>query len=244
MVAPTTKPSTPFYDTVVLGRIGKYRGVDLSAPRISPAPLGCTVLRDVRFWSRSAWMPWGDPEGWAKNIVRGMTEQDPVRAQALLGRIANDAIHREVEAELSPSFEILDEDERRRRNAESVVREGQGTFRARLLEAYKSRCAVTGEHTEPVLDAAHIQCYLGPRSNHVQNGLILTKEFHTLFDMGYVGVTPDYRVRVSPILHDRWKNGHRYYAYEDKPLLVLPSREAEQPSRAALDWHARVVFKA
>lgn len=42
-----------------------------------------------------------------------------------------------------------------------------------------------------VLDAAHIQPCLGPRSNHPQNGLVLTKEFHALFDRGYVTVTPE-----------------------------------------------------
>lgn len=27
-------------------------------------------------------------------------------------------------------------------------------------------------------------------SNHVQNGVLLTEEFHTLFDRGYVTITP------------------------------------------------------
>ena len=58
---------------------------------------------------------------------------------------------------------------------EIAEREGQGAFRVRLLRAYEGRCAITGEHTEPVLDAAHIQPYLGPGSNHIQNGLLLTK---------------------------------------------------------------------
>jgi hypothetical protein len=73
-----------------------------------------------------------------------------------------------AELELTP-FELAELDERKRMVAEAGVREGQGTFRARLLEAYDGRCAVTGEHTEPVLDAVHIQPYLGPRSNHIQN---------------------------------------------------------------------------
>jgi hypothetical protein len=47
-----------------------------------------------------------------------------------------------------------------------------------------------------VLDAAHIQPYLGPRSNHLQNGILLTKESHTLFDLGYVTMTPDHVIRV------------------------------------------------
>lgn len=232
------------YEAAFLQRIGRYRHLDLLDPRTPQGPLGCTVLRDARFWSRDKWIPWGGAQGWAPNIVRGKTERDPARAQVLLGHIANDALQREVEAELRPQFELIDTDERSRREAEVVVREGQGTFRARLLDAYGNRCAVTGEHTEPVLDAAHIQRYLGPRSNHVQNGLLLTKEFHTLFDLGLVGITPDYHVRVSRSLKDRWNNGRRYYAYDDRPLVAVPDRIDEQPSPAALDWHLKHTFVA
>lgn len=182
--------------------------------------------------------------GWSRNIVQSKSERDAARAEILLARIIDDAFHREVEAELRPRFELVDVDERRRREAEVVVREGQGTFRARLLDAYGNRCAVTGEHTEPVLDAAHIQRYLGPRSNHPQNGLLLTKEFHTLFDLGLVGVTPDYRVRVSRALKDRWQNGRRYYAYDEQPLVCVPGRSDDKPSPAALDWHMKHTFVA
>lgn len=232
------------YEAAFLQRIGRYRKLDLMDPRTPWAPLGCTVLRDARFWAPPAWIPWGEDQGWAPNIVQGKAEQDPSRAEALLARIARDAAHADVEAELDDRFELVRVDERAREAAETVVREGQGTFRARLLDAYGRRCAVTGEHTEPVLDAAHIQRYLGPRSNHVQNGLLLTKEFHALFDAGLVGVTPEYRVRVSPAIRARWRNGHRYYPYDDRALLVVPGRAAEQPSRDALDWHMKHVFVA
>ena len=33
---------------------------------------------------------------------------------------------------------------------------GQGAFRLLVTDAYQRRCAVTGERTLPVLDAAHI----------------------------------------------------------------------------------------
>ena len=230
------------YETAFLQRIGKYRRLDLLEPRSPRNPMGCTVLRDARFWPQGSWLPWGAAEGWGSQIVTGKTERDPARAQLLLSRMANDALRQDVEAELNPRFQLQDVDARARREAEFVVREGQGTFRARLLDAYGVRCAVTGEHTEPVLDAAHIQPYLGPRSNHVQNGLVLTKEFHALFDLGFVGITPDYRVRISPALRDRWHNGKRYYTYDDHPLVAIPGRLHEQPSRDALDWHMHNTF--
>jgi putative restriction endonuclease len=94
-----------------------------------------------------------------------------------------------------------------------------------------------------VLDAAHIQRYLGPRSNHLQNGLLLTKEFHTLFDLGYVTVTPDYVVRVSPSLKGDWRNGKRYYPYDGKRLVALPKDARHRPSQSALALHNEAVFR-
>jgi putative restriction endonuclease len=200
------------------------------------------VLRDARFWQRERWIPWGAERGWAPNIVRGAQERDPARAALLLGAIQQDAAHAGVVAELGAAYRVVHHDERLRRRAEVVVREGQGTFRARLLDAYGRACAVTGEHTEPVLDAAHIQPYLGPTSNHPQNGILLTKEFHTLFDAGLVGVTPEYRVRVSPALRARWQNGRRYYAYDGKVLSTLPEDPSLRPSQEALAWHMHERF--
>jgi putative restriction endonuclease len=225
-----------------LQRIGRYRRIDLVNDRSAPRdPIGCTILRDVRFWPESRWIPWGAAQGWKPQAVRGGTERDPARASRLLSEISFD--HAGPPEDLDPEpFQLLDVDERRLANSLQVQREGQGTFRARLLRAYGSRCAVTGEHTEIVLDAAHIQPYLGPRSNHPQNGLLLTKEFHALFDAGYVTVTPEHEVRVSARLYREWGNGHRYKPFDGGSLLVLPSVVAESPSAEALDWHGRKRF--
>lgn len=224
-----------------LGRIGGYRAVDLRARDVERRPLGCTILRDARFWERSRWIAWGEAEGWKPNIVQGKTADDPRLASRLLGEIEYDAI--DAPADLADEYVPSEIDERQVVLARTVRREGQGAFRARLLDAYGRRCAITGERTEPVLDAAHVQPYLGPKSNHVQNGLLLTQEFHTLFDKGFVTVTPELRVRVSPRIRERWSNGRRFYEFDDAPLAQVPSDSASRPSEAALAWHGEHVFQ-
>lgn len=92
---------------------------------------------------------------------------------------------------------------------------------------------------EPVLDAAHVQPYLGPKSNHIQNGLLLTKEFHALFDAGLITITPELRVRVSPRIRERWNNGRRFYEFDGKPLASVPPGASGRPSALALEWHNR-----
>lgn len=221
-----------------LDRMGAYRRLDLSDPAVVRRPLGCTLLRDARFWPREQWIPFGPPEGWHPNTQRGATARGRP-AERLLAAISDDALRREVSAELMEPFVPVEVDARRWLEIPVAVREGQGAFRTRLLNAYGRRCAITGERTEPVLDAAHIQPYLGARSNHVQNGLLLTKEFHALFDEGLVGIDPDYRVHVSPRIQAQWSNGKRYYAYDGQPLANVPRAEALRPSRVALERHFR-----
>lgn len=223
-----------------LTRIGKYRGLDLHDPRTHRAPLGCNVLRDAHFWPRERWIPWREAEGWHDNNVQGATVRDPIHAARLRRAIEMELLR--PPDDLAEVFTPLSLDERRVALTPSVVREGQGAFRLRLLSAYDNQCAITGEHTVPVLDAAHIQPYLGPRSNHPQNGIVLTKEFHVLFDQGYVGITPDYVVRVSDRLRDEFKNGHRYYPFDHQKLRYVPREAHARPSRDALAWHYERVF--
>lgn len=222
-------------------RIGRYRGVDLLGdPGARRDPLGCTILRDCTFWPQERWLTWGEGEGWAPNIVQGKTERDELRASRLLAEIHRDAMA--VPGDLdSAAFVPVEIDSRELILASQRERVGQGAFRSRMLGTYARRCAITGEHTEVVLDAAHIQPYLGPSSNHVQNGMLLTKEFHALFDAGYVTVTPDYKVRVSDRLREEWHNGHRYYPFDGSRLAVLPD-ESRRPSQRALEWHGAQVF--
>lgn len=222
----------------MLRRVGNLRGESSVAVAAANPEVGCHLLRDVRYWPRARWIPWGEAEGFPRNTVQGLTERDPARLAVLAAAIAADG--QRVPEELSDRFTLVEADERAIRRVDLVARVGQGTFRARLLHAYGDRCAITGECTVPVLDAAHIQPYLGPRSNHPQNGLVLTKEFHTLFDRGYVTVEPqndDYVVRVSPRLRADWNNGRRYYAYDGRPLAKVPDDRRLRPDPEALAWH-------
>jgi putative restriction endonuclease len=225
-----------------LTRIGGYRGIDLLDPSARRGHLGCTILRSTHFWPQERWLPWGEAEGWHANIVRGKTERDPARALLLLAEM--DADQQLIPDDLSEQpFEPFDVDERTVALTPQAEREGQGAFRTRVLDAYGRRCAITGEHTEPVLDAAHIQPYRGVRSNHVQNGLLLTKEFHKLFDLGYVAITPEHEVLVSSALQRDWHNGKRYYPFDHRRLVALPDRKNMLPSTKALEWHLANVFR-
>jgi predicted restriction endonuclease len=120
---------------------------------------------------------------------------------------------------------------------------GQGTFRILVTDKYERRCAVTGERTLPALDAAHIRPYVDGGTHDVSNGLLLRRDIHSLFDSGYVTVTPDYRFEVSQRIRQEFENGRAYYALNGSPVAV-PDCIDLRPDRAALTWHNTERFKA
>ena len=118
---------------------------------------------------------------------------------------------------------------------------GQGTFRYALEAAY-GRCAVSGEHALPALDAAHIVPYGEDAAGHaLENGLLLRADIHRLFDAGYVTVTPDYEFRVSGRLHEDYDNGRVYYAMAGRTIWT-PEAPYPKPDRDRLGRHASTVF--
>ena len=81
----------------------------------------------------------------------------------------------------------------------------QQAFRARVLHAYKTRCALCRLQQKPLLDAAHIVPDRDPHGAPVvSNGLALCKIHHAAFDRQLIGIRPDYVVEVRrDILDDK-----------------------------------------
>ena len=107
---------------------------------------------------------------------------------------------------------------------------------------YRRRCAVTGERTLPVLEAAHVRPYAEGGRHELANGILLRSDLHTLFDRGYVTITPDYRLEVSRRIRDEFENGRDYYALHGREVRV-PVGSDERPAPILLDWHNTHKFK-
>lgn len=121
---------------------------------------------------------------------------------------------------------------------------GQGGFQIVVTDAYQRRCAITGEGTLPVLEAAHILPYSEHGPHELQNGLLLRSDFHKLFDKGLVTITADLNVEVSPKIREEWFNGKAYYRLHGHRLANLPADPRHHPSRAYLEWHNEHRFQA
>jgi len=211
-------------------RIEQYRGATRGDPEI-----GCNVLNNPFFFAEEDWIP--VPENWAPNIVRGRN-YDTEDAVGL--RLWNGVQER---LRMAPSVAAgVEEPPRFGAEYLTQARLGQGAFRVLVTEAYDRRCAITGERTLPVLEAAHIKPYSETGPHLVSNGLLLRSDLHTLFDDGYVTVTEDLRVEVSNRIKEEFENGREYYQYRDKPLVTFPGRSDERPSAEFLRWHNERVY--
>ena len=119
---------------------------------------------------------------------------------------------------------------------------GQATFRIAVLDAYGRACAVTGEHSLPAIEAAHIRSYAQDGPHEVRNGLLLRADLHRLFDTGYLTVTPELRLEVSPRLREEYKNGRSYYPLHGSQLQA-PNIDGHRPEKQFLEWHNQHVFR-
>jgi putative restriction endonuclease len=171
-------------------RIKRYR--NSYSEHVEPDPvIGCNVLAEPFFFPERAWIP--VPSDWAPNIVQGKTYDSTYEPGLSLWETVQGNL---AALGLRYAEEMQDQE---RLEPEYLVkgRLGQGAFRVLVTEAYHRRCAVTGERTLPVLEAAHIKPYAKSGPNLTRNGLLLRSDLHKLFDGGYLTVTPELRVEVS-----------------------------------------------
>lgn len=216
-------------------RIQKYRPGDAS-----PNPvIGCNIVNAPFFFSRANWIP--SPASFSLNIVSGKSYSTETQDGAQLWAQVAESLETSMTAEPA-AREQADQP----RFGEAYLtrgRLGQGAFRVLVTDAYQRRCAVTGERTLPVLQAAHIKPYseLGP--HRVSNGLLLRSDLHTLFDLGYLTVNRELKLEVSSRLKQEWQNGREYYAHHGKSLAFLPDKKASQPAAEFLEWHNNARFR-
>lgn len=194
--------------------------------------LGCTILVQPFFWPRDRWIP--VPSDWKKNIVQGKG----YAVETPTGRALWDDVRSRLDgSEISGAATPAGVPARYGEPTTIRPRLGQGAFRIEVTDAYARRCAITGEKTLPALEAGHIRPYAKSGPHEIRNGILLRSDLHNLFDLGYLTVTLDYRVKVSRRIREEFKNGSHYYALHDQPLAALPRHEGSWPAQEFLEWH-------
>lgn len=118
-------------------------------------------------------------------------------------------------------------------------------FRRKILEAYDSRCAITGLKLingggRAEVQAAHIKPVEASGPDIITNGLALSGTAHWMFDRGLISVGDDLEVLVSRQVNDA---GSVWGLVNRARRAAVPSNPSHRPHPAYLTWHREHCFK-
>ncbi|HHK6002353.1 MULTISPECIES: HNH endonuclease [Neisseria] len=117
------------------------------------------------------------------------------------------------------------------------ARQGQGSFRQKLLKLYPS-CPLTGLDIEPLLIASHIKPWSVCDDNERLcrfNGLMLAPNIDRLFDNGLITFDTDGTIKISPTIDS--ENQKRLGISPDMKLKIRPESEKY------FEYHRNHVFQ-
>ena len=130
--------------------------------------IGCTILTEIHYYPESEWLDFPFPPGLVQGKSLEVSSDEGARIwdhmQAFFG---NQHLLAGSNSLSQNPFSLVQETRAAYTTETVKERLGQGAFRVMVLDAYHRRCSVTGERTLPVVEAAHIQQYVSPSSNHV-----------------------------------------------------------------------------
>ncbi|WP_138758532.1 HNH endonuclease [Modestobacter altitudinis] len=228
--APNQLP--PYQDDIAMGGLIKYayRGTD---PNHSDNRALRTAMQEQR--------PLAYFIGVAKSVYQAhfpvfIVGERPEQ-QAFL--VAVDEAQRLVDPEL---LEKLTPDSRSYLERLTKIRLHQPVFRARVLQAYETQCAICRLKHADLLDAAHIVRDADEGGLPVvPNGLALCKIHHAAYDRNIIGVRPDLVIDVrrdilAEIDGPMLKHGIQEMA---GVRITVPRQRAAQPNRENLDQRYR-----
>ena len=110
-------------------------------------------------------------------------------------------------------------------------RRGQQEFRLALLNAIGSDCLISGPNPECVLEAAHIRSFAEHESHELNGGLLLRRDFHSLFDRRLIRVNPKkWTVEASPAIR-------KYQTYSAIHMIKIQPPEKNPPNEQWLMDH-------
>ncbi len=211
--------------------------VDASIEADPGGRIGCSLIAEATLFERDLWIR--QPTDWKVRTQSGQ------RYDLTIGegkRIWEECLARVQRLDApAPHLPSMVDGARYGAPCLHAPRLGQGIFRVQVLDAYGRACAVTGEHSLPVIEAAHVMPYARGGQHDVRNGIALRTDLHRLLDRGYVTIGEDMRFVVGKRLKSDYDNGRTYYVLSGQPIAV-PEATTLRPLEEVLAWHREHVY--
>jgi putative restriction endonuclease len=135
-----------------------------------------------------------------------------------------------------------------RKYAERIMKQRlhQPAFRARVISAYETKCAICKLNHGALLDAAHITPDKDQDSStSVTNGLSLCKIHHKAYDVFMIGIDGNYSVHIREDLLTEidGPNARVWIEKMDKIKLWIPKEKSSHPDPNCLDLRFEKYLK-
>ncbi|MBB4805682.1 putative restriction endonuclease [Chryseobacterium defluvii] len=124
------------------------------------------------------------------------------------------------------------------------IRVNQSFFRSSVLAAYNNTCCITGISQSEFLIAGHIRPWGIDEKNRLnpRNGIAINALHDKAFEIGYITITPEYNIRISPlILKQTNQQSFDFFGRFENQKIILPSRFL--PDIEFLKYHNEERFK-
>lgn len=217
----------------------------LRKDKSSPNPtIGCIVLTNPIFFRKEDWVT--VPEDWSPSTQQGKIYSIDTEIGRKTWSIIESTLQKylyAVSEEKESEITLKEPNSQYGKSVLTKVRLGQGAFRILVTDAYKRKCAISGERTLPVLEAAHIKPYAKSGLHLISNALLLRSDLHKLFDLGYLTITTELKVEVSRRIKDEFENGKEYYRFHGVELSNLPTKANDKPESQFVKWHNENIYK-
>ena len=125
---------------------------------------------------------------------------------------------------------------------QTSVRIGQAFFRQTLLNAYESKCCITGLSEPRLLVASHIIPWRCDKKNRLnpKNGLLLSALHDKAFDLGIITINENMTVRVSETLSSKDSYMEESILSYNGKRIAIPNKF--HPDPAFLAYHRSYIF--
>ncbi|MCM3516468.1 HNH endonuclease [Nocardioides sp. P86] len=169
-----------------------------------------------------------------------LVDEEPVALQFVVDIDAvpqTDIVWPAADLELDPAY----------RQQLTRIRLHQRPFRAAVLRAYRTSCAICSFRHGDLLDAAHIHEDSAGGRPVITNGLTLCKMHHAAYDRKILGITPSHEVRVNAAVLEEVDGPmlrHGIQEFHGKRLMVLPDRRSQHPDSELLEARYQAFLDA
>lgn len=164
-------------------------------------------------------------------------------SEVILAKLKNKSIEQEYSEWEDADLTVLSMKEGKDKKRMVKTRVNQSVFRKIIVNNYSSSCAICSLNIDRLLVASHILKWSENKNERLNpsNGICLCNIHDRAFELGYLGITPEYKIKISNNLSNVPENTFvALFGRHENGILSLP--EKFYPSPKFLDEHFNKVF--